>query len=168
MSSSLGFSRRPWHIGGSSASERIEEQLPHGALARPDAELEPALEQQRRGGRGPVLAEVPRPSFSVTPTLYSTNMCSVASRRTGARGKEAEGVTVREAQGSQPVGVRPGEMPRSLVSGEPVKWSAVERESEGVVVVTMGGTTQPDRSEGPLLRRCAGRKGVEADECPSG
>lgn len=42
-----------------------------------------------------------------------------------------------------------------------MKWSAVERESEGVVVVAMGGTTQPVWSEGPLLRRCTSEEGVE-------
>ena len=45
------------------------------------------------------------------------------------------------------------------------KGSAVERESEGVVVVTMGGTTQPVRSEGPLLHRCIDDKERDPDEC---
>jgi hypothetical protein len=37
-----------------------------------------------------------------------------------------------------------------------VVW-AVERQSERVVVVRIGGTTQPARSEGPALHRCTGR-----------
>ena len=45
------------------------------------------------------------------------------------------------------------------------KWSAVERESEGVVVVTTGRTTQPVVSEGPLLRRCTTEDERNADEC---
>ena len=40
------------------------------------------------------------------------------------------------------------------ITGDPGKWQAAERESEGVVVVTTGGTTQPVPSEGPLLHRC--------------
>jgi len=40
------------------------------------------------------------------------------------------------------------------ITGEPGKWSAAERESEGVVVVMTGRTTQPALSEGPLLHRC--------------
>ena len=45
------------------------------------------------------------------------------------------------------------------------KWSAAERESEGVVVVTTGGTTQPVLSEGPLLHRCTTKGERDADEC---
>ena len=45
------------------------------------------------------------------------------------------------------------------ITGDPGKRSAVERESEGAVVVTTAGTTQPDLSEGPLLHRCTTRKG---------
>lgn len=40
------------------------------------------------------------------------------------------------------------------------KWQSAERESEGVVVVVMGGTTQPAWSEGPLLHRCIGSSEV--------
>lgn len=40
------------------------------------------------------------------------------------------------------------------ITGDPGKWSVVERESEGVVVVTTGRTTEPAVSEGPLLHRC--------------
>src|SRR5690348_10304947 len=45
------------------------------------------------------------------------------------------------------------------ISGDPVKRLVAERESEGVVVVLMVGTTQPGRSEGPLLHPCTIRKG---------
>ena len=45
------------------------------------------------------------------------------------------------------------------ITGDPGKRQAAERESEGVVVVTTGGTTQPGPSEGPLLHRCTSRKG---------
>ena len=45
------------------------------------------------------------------------------------------------------------------------KWSVVERESEGVVVVTTGRTTQPVVSEGPLLYRCTAEEERNADEC---
>ena len=48
---------------------------------------------------------------------------------------------------------------RRPISGSTAKWSAAERESKGAVVVTMGGTTQPARSEGPLIHRCTRRKG---------
>ena len=43
---------------------------------------------------------------------------------------------------------------RLPITGYPGKWSAAERESEGVVVVMTGRTTQPVPSEGPLLHRC--------------
>ena len=45
------------------------------------------------------------------------------------------------------------------------KWSVVERESEGVVVVATGRTTQPVVSEGPLLHRCTTEEERSADEC---
>src|ERR1019366_9733373 len=45
------------------------------------------------------------------------------------------------------------------ITGAPGKWPAVERESEGVVVVTTGRTTQPAPSEGPLLHRCTTMQG---------
>jgi len=45
------------------------------------------------------------------------------------------------------------------------KWQVAERESEGVVVVTTGGTTQPTHSEGPLLHRCTTKEVRDADEC---
>ena len=51
------------------------------------------------------------------------------------------------------------------ISGSTVKRSVAERESEGVVVVPMVGTTQPGRSEGPLLHPCTTTKGRDADEC---
>jgi hypothetical protein len=51
------------------------------------------------------------------------------------------------------------------ISGDPVKWPVVERESEGVVVVVMVRTTQPGRSEGPLLHPCTTMDGRDADEC---
>ena len=51
------------------------------------------------------------------------------------------------------------------ISGRTVKWPVAERESEGVVVVMMAGTTQPGRSEGPLLHLCTLMGGRGADEC---
>jgi hypothetical protein len=51
------------------------------------------------------------------------------------------------------------------ISGRTVKWPVAERESEGVVVVVMAGTTQPGRSEGPLLHLCTLMGGRGADEC---
>jgi hypothetical protein len=45
------------------------------------------------------------------------------------------------------------------------KWWAAERKSEGVVVAVMVGTTQPGRSEGPLLHRCIAEKVRNPDEC---
>jgi hypothetical protein len=51
------------------------------------------------------------------------------------------------------------------ISGGPVKWPVAERESEGVVVVVMVRTTQPGRSEGPLLHPCTTVDGRDADEC---
>jgi hypothetical protein len=43
------------------------------------------------------------------------------------------------------------------ITGGAGKWRVVERQSEGVVVVLIGGTTQPVGSEGPLLHRCVSR-----------
>jgi hypothetical protein len=40
-----------------------------------------------------------------------------------------------------------------------------ERESERAVVVLIGGTTQPARSEGPALHRCTRRMRGASDEC---
>jgi len=51
------------------------------------------------------------------------------------------------------------------MSGRTVKRPVVERESEGVVVVVMVRTTQPGRSEGPLLHPCMTVSGRGADEC---
>ena len=45
------------------------------------------------------------------------------------------------------------------------KWQAAERKSEGVVVVTTAGTTQPGPSEGPLLHRCMAKRRRNPDEC---
>ena len=44
------------------------------------------------------------------------------------------------------------------ITRAPGKWPAAERESEGAVVATTGGTTQPAQSEGPLLHRCKRRR----------
>jgi len=38
------------------------------------------------------------------------------------------------------------------ISSDPAKWRSVERKSEGAVVATTDGTTQPAPSEGPLAR----------------
>ena len=51
------------------------------------------------------------------------------------------------------------------ITGVPGKWSAAERESEGVVVVMTGGTTEPVSSEGPLLHRCTTKGVRSSDEC---
>jgi hypothetical protein len=51
------------------------------------------------------------------------------------------------------------------ISGDPAKSSVAKRESEGVVVVVMVRTTQPGRSEGPLLHPCTTVVGRDADEC---
>jgi hypothetical protein len=51
------------------------------------------------------------------------------------------------------------------ITGDPGKWQAVERKSEGVVVVVTAGTTQPGSSEGPLLHRCTSKKVRNPDEC---
>lgn len=51
------------------------------------------------------------------------------------------------------------------ITGDPGKWSAAERESEGVVVAVTGGTTEPAVSEGPLLHRCTTKGERNADEC---
>lgn len=54
------------------------------------------------------------------------------------------------------------------ITGEPGKWRAVERQSEGVVVAVTVGTTQPGQSEAPLLHRCIRSQGGVAGECPNG
>jgi hypothetical protein len=51
------------------------------------------------------------------------------------------------------------------ITGDPGKWQAAERKSEGVVVVVTAGTTQPGLSEGPLLHRCMTKKVRNPDEC---
>lgn len=51
------------------------------------------------------------------------------------------------------------------ITGRTGKWRVVERQSEGAVVVPIGGTTQPAGSEGPLLHRCDPRTGRGPDEC---
>jgi hypothetical protein len=51
------------------------------------------------------------------------------------------------------------------ITGDPGKWQAAERKSEGVVVVTTAGTTQPGSSEGPLLHRCIATMRRNPDEC---
>jgi hypothetical protein len=51
------------------------------------------------------------------------------------------------------------------ITGDPGKWQAAERKSEGVVVVTTTGTTQPGPSEGPLLHRCIAKQEMDPDEC---
>jgi hypothetical protein len=56
----------------------------------------------------------------------------------------------------------------SPITGGTGKWRAVERQSEGAVVVPIGGTTQPARSEGPLLHRCVTRTRRDPDECRIG
>jgi hypothetical protein len=45
------------------------------------------------------------------------------------------------------------------------KCQAAERKSEGAVVVMMDRTTQPVRSEGPLLHRCIAKMRRNPDEC---
>jgi hypothetical protein len=51
------------------------------------------------------------------------------------------------------------------ITGDPGKWQAAERKSEGAVVVTTAGTTQPGPSEGPLLHRCIAKMRRNPDEC---
>ena len=51
------------------------------------------------------------------------------------------------------------------ITGDPGKCQAAERKSEGAVVVMMDRTTQPVRSEGPLLHRCTTKMWRNPDEC---
>jgi hypothetical protein len=44
------------------------------------------------------------------------------------------------------------------ITGDPGKWRAAERKSDGVVVAVTAGTTQPDQSEAPLPCLCLGRR----------
>jgi hypothetical protein len=53
-------------------------------------------------------------------------------------------------------GLRPGKQGLPITGGAG-KWWVAERQSEGAVVVLRAGTTQPGRSEGPLLHRCVSR-----------
>ncbi len=64
-------------------------------------------------------------------------------------------------------GLRPGKQGLPITGGAG-KWWAAERQSEGVVVVPMGGTAQPGRSEGPLLHRCVPRVRRCSGECRIG
>ena len=63
-----------------------------------------------------------------------------------------------------PVAAGDGSVPayNRVMFGE---WSAVERESEGVVVAMTGRTTQPVVSEGSLIHRCTTEDERNADEC---
>ena len=54
------------------------------------------------------------------------------------------------------------------ITGGTGKWRAAQRQSEGVVVVPIGGTTQPAGSEGPLLHRCDSQIGRDPGECRFG
>jgi hypothetical protein len=56
----------------------------------------------------------------------------------------------------------------SPITGGTGKWRAAERQSEGAVVVPIGGTTQPAGSEGPLLHRRDPRTGRDSGECRIG
>jgi hypothetical protein len=56
----------------------------------------------------------------------------------------------------------------SPITGGTGKWRAAERQSEGAVVVPIGGTTQPVGSEGPLLHRRDPRTGRDSGECHFG
>ena len=51
------------------------------------------------------------------------------------------------------------------ITGDPGKCQAAERKSEGALVVMMDRTTQPVRSEGPLLHRCTTEMWRDPDEC---
>jgi hypothetical protein len=64
-------------------------------------------------------------------------------------------------------GLRPGKRDLSI-TGRTGKWWVVERQSEGAVVVVIGGTTQPAGSEGPLLHRCDSRTRRDSGECRFG
>src|SRR5438046_9313609 len=82
----------------------------------------------------------------------------------GVRGVErSEGCPGNWGDPSRPRPCGGREQHRSI-SGRTVKWSVAEREGEGVVDVVMAGTTQPSRSEGPLLHRCTTNGGRDAEE----
>jgi hypothetical protein len=96
-------------------------------------------------------------------------------RAVQASAKAMEGVWDPEAGAEEPSGVRAlnvrkvvlgtgesllgpaaagGGKRGSPITGDSGKWRVVERQSERVVLVVIGGTTQPVGSEGPVLHRC--------------
>jgi hypothetical protein len=94
--------------------------------------------------------------------LRAWSGCGGTPRRTG-RGT-ARGLSWELGRPSSAPPLR-GREQRRPISGSTVKGSTAERESEGVVVVTTVGTTQPGQSEGPLLHPCTTVDGRGADEC---
>ena len=98
---------------------------------------------------------------------HGTHLCTWSGcGRTSRRIRAWNGKTVVLGTGETLLGPVTAETGvRRLISGSTVKWSIAERESEGVVVVTMAGTTQPGRSEGPLLHRCTTKESRNPDEC---
>jgi hypothetical protein len=69
---------------------------------------------------------------------------------------------LERSSSAPPCGGRVAAVP---ITGDPGKWQAAERKSEGVVVATTIGTTQPGPSEGPLLHRCIAKEEMGPDEC---
>jgi hypothetical protein len=51
------------------------------------------------------------------------------------------------------------------ITGDPGKWRAAQRESEGVVVPAIRRTTQPAGREAPLLHRCITSARRSRGEC---
>jgi hypothetical protein len=92
---------------------------------------------------------------------WSWSGCRGTLRRKG-RGTARRLTTELERSSSAP-GTSPGSS--AAYNRRNGKWQLAERKSEGVVVVTMGRTTQPARSEGPLLHRCVTLIGGAPGEC---
>ena len=121
-----------------------------------------------------------------SPQHQAKPAASLFCRETGTRGSRAVTRTAKATEGTLELGAGAEEPsgawgvewsdgcrgnwrdpPRSRPAGSgacpPItgngKWRAAERESEGVVLPLMAGTTQPGRREGPLLHRCTRKEG---------
>jgi hypothetical protein len=89
--------------------------------------------------------------------LWSWSRRSRTLRRTGSGTSTRSGPELGRSSSAR--GLDAGPRKRcSSITGDPGKWRAAERKSDGVVVAVTVGTTQPDQSEAPLLCLCLGRR----------
>ena len=144
-------------------------------VAKPPCAAEmPGAKRGRASDRSAAKAK-PEQASSTAPPRGGNR----GSRAVSAAAKATEGASEPEAGTEEPSGVLGVERPHGCpgnwgdpsrprrhrrreacppITGDPGKRRVAERESEGAVVVTIAGTTQPGGSEGPLLHPCTQRK----------